>query len=146
MALNDGGAPSEERILERLASFALFADLGPGQLRAVAHEFEESYFAMGERVLRRGLRGSAFYLIVEGTATARIDDRVENRLVPGDFFGEVSVLLDLAPSTDIVAETELRCLILPADALERILVTYPRLAYRMLQAEARKLRGTTERR
>jgi len=134
---------SEEQLLERLASFTLFADLAEPQLRSVAHEFEETYFAPGERVLRKGLTGAGFYLILEGTATARVDGRVANRLMPGDFFGEVSVLLALTPANDVVAETELRCLVLPAPGLERILVAHPRLAYRMLQAEARKLRTTT---
>jgi CRP-like cAMP-binding protein len=138
------GAPSEERILERLATFTLFADVTAAQLSAVAHEFEEAYFSIGERVLRRGLRGSGFYVILEGRAVAKIDDRIVNRLVPGDFFGEISVLLDVPPSADIVAETELRCLILPADRLEAILVAHPRIALRMLQAEARRLRGAAE--
>ena len=136
---------SEEQVLERLSSFALFADLSQAQLRSIAHEFEETYFAAGERVLRKGLTGGGFYLILEGRATARVDGAVANRLMPGDFFGEVSVLLAVAPANDVVAETELRCLVLPAPALERILVAHPRLAYRMLQAEARKLRATTER-
>lgn len=143
MTMNDP-APTQERILERLATFTLFADLTQAQLRAVAHEFEEEYYASGERVLRRGLRGSGFYLIVEGRAAVRSDDRLLNRLVPGDFFGEISVLLDQVPDADVVADTDLRCLILPASRLEGILVANPRLAYRMLQAEARKLHGTNE--
>ena len=138
------GAAGEERVLERLATFTLFADLAPAQLAAVAHEFEEAYFGVGERVLRRGLRGSGFYVILEGRAVAKIDDRVANRLIPGDFFGEISVLLDVPPSADVVAETELRCLILPARRLEAILVAHPRLALRMLQAEARRLRATAQ--
>jgi CRP-like cAMP-binding protein len=138
------GAPSEERILERLTTFALFADLTRSQLSAVAHEFEEAYFTAGERVLRRGLRGSGFYIILEGRAVAKIGERVANRLIPGDFFGEISVLLDVAPSADVLAETELRCLILPAARLEPILLAHPRVALRMLQAEARRLRATTE--
>ena len=135
----------EEQILERISSFALFADLSEAQLRSIAHEFEETYFAAGERVLRKGISGGGFYLILEGRATARVDGAVANRLMPGDFFGEVSVLLAVAPANDVIAETELRCLVLPAPSLERILVAHPRLAYRMLQAEARKLRATTER-
>jgi CRP/FNR family transcriptional regulator, cyclic AMP receptor protein len=138
------GAPSQERLLERLSTFALFADLSRSQLSAIAHEFEEAYFARDERVLRRDLHGSGFYLILEGSATVSVNGHVQNRLIPGDFFGEISVLLDVPPSADVVAETELRCLILPAASLERILVAHPRLALRMLQVEARRLRATTE--
>jgi CRP-like cAMP-binding protein len=144
LTLNGGETPSQERLLERLSTFSLFADLSRSQLNAIAHEFEEAYFARDERVLRRGLRGSGFYLILEGSATVRVNGQVENRVIPGDFFGEISVLLDLPPSADVVAETELRCLILPAASLERILIAHPHLAFRMLQVEARRLRRTTE--
>lgn len=140
-----GPAPSQDEILERISTFALFADLAPAELRAIAFEMEEVFYAAGERVLRRGMRGAGLALVVEGAATVRDGDRVVNRLIPGDFFGEISVLLDQPPAADIVAESELRCLILPAARLEPILVSHPRLAFRMLQAEARKLRSTTER-
>lgn len=142
--MNANTALTQERVLERLATFALFADLAPSQLSAVAHEFEEAYFAAGERVLRRGLPGSGFYIVLEGRAIVKVDDRIANHLVPGDFFGEISVLLDVAPSADVVAETELRCLILPAPSLEPLLTSHPRVAFRMLQAEARRLRSSTE--
>ena len=138
-------APSQDQLIDRIASFALFADLTPAQLRAIAHEFEEAYFAPGERVLRRGLKGSGFYLVVEGIAGVRDGTDLVNRLVPGDFFGEVSVLLEQPPIADIVAESELRCLLLPASRLEAILLAHPRLAFRMLQAEARKLSSTRAR-
>jgi len=143
VALSDS-APTQDQILERISSFALFADLAPAALRAVAHEFEDAYYGERERVLRRGLAGSGFYLIVEGSATVRDGERIVHRLVPGDFFGEISVLLDQPPSADIVAESGLRCLILPASRLEAMLLAHPTLAVRMLQAEARKLRATTE--
>lgn len=143
MALNDR-APTQDQILERISSFALFADLAPAALRAVAHEFEDAYYASGERVLRRGLAGSGFYLIVEGSATVRDGERLVRRLVPGDFFGEISALLDQPPSADVVAESELRCLILPASRLEAMLLAHSSLAFRMLQTEARRLRSTTD--
>jgi CRP-like cAMP-binding protein len=43
-----------------------------------------------------------------------------------------------------VAETPLRCLVLPADQLERFLTAHPRIMYRLLQGEARKLKNTTK--
>jgi CRP-like cAMP-binding protein len=121
----------------------LFADLAATQLRAIAHRFDEAYFTEGEHVLRRGLAGGGFYLIVEGKASVRVDGTEQAVLVPGDFVGEISILLDETPSADVVAATELRCLVLPPGELAEVLMAHPRLLYRMLQAEARKLRNTT---
>ncbi len=120
----------------------MFGDLSLTELRALAHRFEEAYFNAGEVVLRRGISGSGLYVIVEGRASVRLDGVELNRLMPGDFFGEIALLLDQAPSADVVAETELRCLVLGGSEIEEILIAHPRLMYRMLQSEARKLRNT----
>lgn len=140
--MSDNGGLTREEIIDRLAGFALFGDLSPTELRALAHSFEEAYFKAGDVVLRRGISGSGLYVIVEGRATVRVDGAELNRLVPGDFFGEIAILLDQPPSADVVAETELRCLVLGGSRIEEILIAHPRLLYRMLQAVARKLRNT----
>ena len=57
----------------------------------------------GERILRQGLTGSGFYVILDGTADVRIDGTQRGTLRRGDFFGEVSILLGEPPTADIVA-------------------------------------------
>lgn len=140
----DQGGPTREEIVERLAGFTLFGDLSPAELRGVVHRFDEAFFGAGDMVLRRGISGPGLYLIIEGRAVARADGATLNRLLPGDIFGEIAILLGQPPSADVVAETELRCLVLPGTDLEPLLMAHPRLMYRMLQAEARKLRNSTQ--
>lgn len=53
------------------------------------------------------------------------------------------MLLGEAPSADVIAVRPLRCAVLAAPQLEDFVVSHPRVAYRMLQAEARKLRNAT---
>jgi CRP/FNR family transcriptional regulator, cyclic AMP receptor protein len=126
-------------VTEMLASLAIFADLSRPELERVAHTLEERYFAQDERVLREGLSGSAFYIILEGEAAAIAGGRRVNTLGRGEFFGEISVLLGQAPVADIVATRPLRCLVLPGELLKEFLQTNPRVCYRILVAEARKL-------
>jgi CRP-like cAMP-binding protein len=126
-------------VTEMLASLAIFADLSRPELERVAHTLEERYFAEDERVLREGLSGSAFYIILEGEAAAIAGGRRVNTLGRGEFFGEISVLLGQAPVADIVATRPLRCLVLPGELLKEFLQTNPRVCYRILVAEARKL-------
>jgi CRP-like cAMP-binding protein len=132
-------------ITETLAGLAIFADLSRPELERVAHTLEERYFAQDERVLRQGLSGSAFYIVLEGEAAALADGRRVNVLGRGDFFGEISLLLGEPPVADIVATRPLRCLVLAGDRLEEFLKSNPRVCYRILQAEARKLRNATRR-
>ena len=136
--------PERPDIVESLARLALFADLPHPQIESIAHRFEETVFAAGERVLRRGLSGGALYVIIEGEAIVRVEEQELTRFGPGEFFGEIGVLVDEPPVADVEAATLLRCLEIPGAAVEPFLVQFPRVMFRMLQAEARRLRTTTE--
>lgn len=132
-------------IVDTLASLTLFADLTRPELEGIAHILEEQYFPQDQRVLRQGLSGSGFYIVLEGEAAAVADGRRVNTLARGDFFGEISVLLGEPPTADIVAVRPLRCLVLGGEHLRDFLVSHPAVCFRILQAEARKLRNATRR-
>lgn len=138
-----GPVEQRDEIVDVLAGLALFADLQRPQLEAVAHTFEEQWFPQGQRVLRQGFTGTGFYLIIEGEAGVEVNGEELSRLSRGDFFGEISVLLGEPPSADVVALTPLRSLMLSGSELEEFLLAHPSVMFRMLQAEARKLRKTT---
>jgi CRP-like cAMP-binding protein len=131
-------------IAERLASLTLFADLPLPQVESIAHRFDEQVFAAGQRILRTGLTGGGLYVIVEGEAIVRIGGKERVRFGPGEVFGEIGVLTGEPPNADIEAATMLRCLEIPGPEVEPFLVDFPRVMFRMLQAEARRLRVTTE--
>ncbi|MBA2370795.1 MAG: cyclic nucleotide-binding domain-containing protein [Candidatus Limnocylindria bacterium] len=136
---------TQEEVVDTLASLAIFADLTRPELEHIAHELDEQYFPQDQRVLRQGLSGSAFHIVLEGEAAAVASGERVNTLARGDFFGEISVLLGEPPTADVVAIRPLRCLVLAGDRLEAFLVEHPRVAFRILQAEARKLRNATRR-
>ena len=130
-------------VVGSIAGFALFADLTGPQLEEIAHIFDEAWFGQGERILRQGVSGSGFYIIVEGSAMIRVNGVDRIALKAGDYFGEINSLLGEVPVADIIATTNLRCLALPAAQLEEFLTKHPRIMYRLLQGEARKLKLTT---
>jgi CRP/FNR family cyclic AMP-dependent transcriptional regulator len=136
-----GRVVAQEELVDAIAGFALFADLTDPQLTAIVHIFEEAFYAEGERVLRQGLTGSGFHVILDGEASIVVDGHERARLARGDFFGEVSVILGESPIADVVATRPLRCLLLPGPRVEPFLVDHPRVMFRMLQAQARRLRA-----
>ena len=131
-------------VAESLGQLALFADLTPSQLEAIAHSHDEDVFAEGERVLRRGLSGGNFYVILEGEARVVAGDQVLRTLGRGDFFGEIGALTGETPSADVVAESLLRCLVIPPQELERLLLERPQMMLRLLRMEARRLQTAGE--
>ena len=131
-------------VADTLGQLALFADLTPSQLEAIAHTHEEDVFAAGERVLRKGLSGGNFYVILDGEAAVELDGEQRVRLGRGDFFGEISALTDEPPTADVVAVTILRCFVIPGPQLERLLLDRPQFMLRLLRMEVRRLRNTLE--
>jgi len=131
-------------VVNTIAAFSLFADLNGPQLEQVAHLFDETFFGEGDRILRQGVSGSGFYIILEGSAAVRVNGVDRSTLKAGDYFGEISCLLGEVPVADIVAATPLRCLVLPASQLEGFLTAHPKVMFRLLQGEARRLKNTTK--
>ena len=107
----------------------------------VVHLFEEAVFSEGDKVLRQGLTGSGFYVILDGEAAIVVDGTERARLGRGEFFGEVSIILGESPIADVVATRPLRCLVLAGPHVEAFLIAHPRVMWRMLQAQARRLRA-----
>jgi CRP-like cAMP-binding protein len=132
---------TRDEIVDQIAGFALFADLTTPQLERIAHMFEEEVFPEGARVLRQGLSGSAFYVVLDGEAQVVIDGSQRATLGRGDFFGETSILLGEPPTADIVAARPLRTLALPGPSVKGVLLDNPTVMFRMLQAQSRRLRN-----
>ena len=131
----------QAELVDAIAGFTLFADLSDPQLQSIVHQFEEVVFGDGEKILRQGLTGSGFHVILDGEAAVVVDGTERARIGRGEFFGEVSILLGESPIADIVATRPLRCLVLAGPRVESFLVAHPRVMYRMLQVQARRLRA-----
>jgi CRP/FNR family cyclic AMP-dependent transcriptional regulator len=130
-----------ENLVETLARLSLFADLTHPQVEALAHTFTEEIFGEGQRVIREGMAGGGFYVILEGEASVVIGGEERARLTRADFFGEISILTDELPTADVIATTMLRCLTIPNNELKAFMLKQPSVMYRMLQVEARRLRA-----
>lgn len=136
---------NQSEILDALARLALFADLDGPQLQAVAHTMSEESFAAGQRILRQGISGSGFFVILDGEVGVRVDGADVARLGRGEFFGETSLLLGEAPVADVVAIGPVTALQLAGPDLRAFLLAYPPIMYRMLQAISRRLERANRR-
>jgi ATP-binding cassette subfamily B protein len=98
----------------------------------------------GASIVREGDKGDTFFVVLEGQArVVNRKGRVLNRVYPGDFFGEIS-LLDGGPRTaTVVAETPMLLLGLSRSAFRDVLATEPVVAVKLLQYSAGMLRHAT---
>jgi CRP/FNR family transcriptional regulator, cyclic AMP receptor protein len=130
--------------LDDLGRLALFADLPKDELEAIAQSCDEVSFREGEWIIRQGDDHSAVYVIVEGEVVVVIDDEDRRVLSKGSFFGEVSVLLEEPATASILTRTPLSCLVVPGSEVQAFLLAHPQVTYRILKAEARRLKTASE--
>jgi CRP-like cAMP-binding protein len=117
----------------------LFADVStPGleRLRASSSEFETQ---PGQVLALAGDHGSGMFVILEGEAVVELRSATHD-LGPGDFFGELALLVPGATRVARVrAKGLVRCLALPRDEFLELLDTEPGLTRALLDEIARRL-------
>lgn len=130
--------------MESVSRLALFADLSYTEIEEVLPMVEEVLYHEGQWVVRRGDVDVGLNIIVDGEVSVVLEGDELAALSKGSFFGEISALLGEPTVADIIARTPLQCLFVKPEDVEAFLVANPRVMFRMLQAEARRLRTTDE--
>ena len=126
---------------EALAAVPLFGGLSRRHLKNVAELVREESFEEGATLAEQGEPGETFYVILEGAAKVTRGKRTINRLLPGDFFGEIA-LIDGGPRTaSVISETPMTTLTLPRSEFQKVLKQEPSIVVAMLEELARRLRS-----
>ena len=131
-------------LVENVSRLALFADLSYSEVEAVLPMVEEVLYHEGQWVVRRGEVDVGLNIIVDGEVSVVLEGDELAALSKGSFFGEISALLGEPTVADVIARTPLQCLFIKPEDVEEFLVANPRVMFRMLQAEARRLKNTDE--
>lgn len=118
----------------------LFSGLSKKDLQKVAKVSEEVDIEAGRTIVDQGRVGHEFFLILEGNAVVRRNNRKIADLGPGEYFGELAIL-DRGPrSASVVANTDMRVLVLSQGAFVGVLDTIPGMATKLLTHMAQRLR------
>jgi YihY family inner membrane protein len=122
--------------------------MGPGAFPPVSGRwigrFIEEY-AGGEVVFRQGERGERMFYIVSGSVRISGEGGLIRTMGPGEYFGEMSMLLS-APRTATVTATEpaTRLVGLSKKNFELILQDNPQIVLSILKEMTRRLKDTSE--
>lgn len=105
----------------------LFADFSDREIASVVETARERSFAAGDKIIEAGAEGGrAFYVLLEGAAQARKAGVVLADFAPGDYFGEMALLLDDTPRTaDVVATDTAHCLLITSWDLRALVKVHP---------------------
>jgi CRP/FNR family transcriptional regulator len=122
-----------------LARVPLFAGCDESQLRAIAETAHVVSFDAGAAIVSQGEEGLGFYLILSGSVRVERDGHDIATLGPGEFFGEVALVERLPRTATVVAVERTICLGILRSHFRPLLVAQPRIALRILDAEAARL-------
>jgi CRP/FNR family transcriptional regulator, cyclic AMP receptor protein len=127
--------------LDVIASIPLFSQLSTRQLRRLLKGSSQDAYDAGTTIVREGGRSTSLFIVVEGKARIERDGREISRRGPGEFFGEIAVIDGRARSASVVAETPITCVVVPQEALRKLVLNEPAAAWTLLQTLASRLRG-----
>mmetsp|Transcript_44624 Transcript_44624/g.127314 ORF Transcript_44624/g.127314 Transcript_44624/m.127314 type:complete len:304 (+) Transcript_44624:2-913(+) len=96
---------------EFLANIELFAHMTKYELAQLSDMLESELFESGEDICKQGDEGNYFYIIEDGEATAYINGErgeveVKRYTTPGNYFGEVSLITNVARRATVRAAGE----------------------------------------
>ena len=124
-----------------LADVPLFRNLSRRHLKRVASLARMRRYGPGTSIVRAGDAGSAFFVLLDGTARVVTSKGRARRLGSGDFFGEMALLDDSPRSADVVADGEVLTMTISRSAFGKLLRSEPALAQELLRTLAARLRA-----
>ena len=126
-----------------LAAVPLFDGLSRRHLKRLAGLAEVADFMADHTIVREGESGDAFYVVLAGQAKITTKGKVVNRVMPGDHFGEISLLDGDVRTATVTSETPMTLLMLPRQRFVKALREEPDMAMNLLASLARQIRRTT---
>jgi CRP-like cAMP-binding protein len=95
----------------------------------------------GAAIVKEGDPGDSFFMVLSGQAKVVVKNRTVNRILPGDHFGEISLLDGQPRSASVVTETPMTVASIDRKGFERLLQNDPDLSLAMLRTLAKRLRS-----
>jgi CRP-like cAMP-binding protein len=127
-----------------LSKIWLFSTSSAKDLRMIRKALEEVTVPPGRVLTEQGTIGREFFLIVDGQASVKRNNRRIATLGAGQYFGELA-LLDRRPrSATVISDTDMRLLVLGQRQFNGVLDAIPALSRKMLAAMATRLREADE--
>jgi CRP-like cAMP-binding protein len=130
--------------IEFLRNTPLFASCSDKNIASIADLTRVRQFKAGDKIIREDSESTVgFYILIEGAAKASRGDHELAEYSPGDYFGEIALLLDDTPRTATVSATsDVSVLALTRWDFRALLKINPEIAVGVMAVLAQRLAAT----
>lgn len=126
--------------VELIKSVPLFEDLDRRELESLARTFKVREVEAGATVVSEEKAAAGFFIVDEGMAKVTVRGQDRGTLTSGDHFGEIALIDQGARTATVTAQTDMRLYGLTFWEFRPLVERDSRIAWKLLQALARKLR------
>ena len=125
-----------------LSAVPLFSHCAKRELAAIARLAHELDLPEGHMLIKEDARVAySFFVLVDGGAEVRRTNRRVAKLGPGDFFGELALILQRPRTATVTLTARSRLLAISAHNFQPLLKRSPGLQLKLLEALAERLPG-----
>ncbi|MBN1994721.1 MAG: patatin-like phospholipase family protein [Anaerolineae bacterium] len=132
-------------IEESLLRIPFFSALSGQTLAAIAAKLKQVHFGHGQVVFAENSLGDAMYLIESGQVKVSVNtgagqrEKIINYLGPGNFFGEMALLLNQRRSATVTVTLDADLWVLSKADLDELLIDHPEIAIQITRELSRRL-------
>ena len=121
-----------------VARVPLFAGLDATRIAAIARLLKPQIVPQRQVIVRRGEPADSMFFIMDGEVEVEIEPPV--RLIKGQFFGEIGLLLDTTRNASVATLSESRLLVLDRADFQRLMAQHPDLKARIEAIAAERIK------
>lgn len=125
--------------VDLIKAVPLFAECSKRDLNEIAGIADEIDLREGKELTKEGKQGREFFVLIEGEADVQKGSRRINRLGPGDFFGEISLVTRRPRTATVTATTPVRALVITDRSFRALLEHQPEIQGKVMSALAARL-------
>jgi CRP-like cAMP-binding protein len=129
----------KDQKVEAIKHVPLFSKLSKKGLQEVASVADEIDLPEGKALTREGERGREFFVLLEGQAVVRQNDKQLATLGQGDFLGEIALVTKLPRTATVTTTSPVRALVITDRDFSSLLRRSPEVGQGVLEALGERL-------
>lgn len=126
--------------LDSLSQVPLFSSMSKRDLQKIAKASDEVAVPSGRVLIEQGTRGREAFVVIDGSATVKRNGRKVATVGPGAHFGELALLDGGTRTATIVADSDMKVLVIGQREFSGVLDEVPGLAHKVMTAMAATIR------